>query len=126
VSFTPEIDKLPEWKGKAYRVDIENWGISNKATAADTIRFEEEELKNEYNLPEALMKELELFHHRDISWVGRSKEDVADYLSAGMTRKDISIIEFPPGSKIVAEDGFDGFLVLRGDAIAEHGKSEKA
>jgi hypothetical protein len=110
------IGKLKEYKGKAYRVDIENWGIPRDATVADIIRFEREELKNVYPVSDALMRELDKYSYRDAVWVTKEKEDAMDYLSEGMTEADISEMSLGAGAKIVAEDGQGGYLVLYGSA----------
>jgi hypothetical protein len=111
-----EVIKQPLLEGKTYRVHIENWGIPGKATAADVVRFEEAELGNKYNLSDSLLKELDNYNQRDTMWVTKEKVDAEYYLSDGMTEEDISEIDLPKGSRIIAEDGQGGYLILRGDA----------
>jgi len=110
------ISSQPLFQGKAYRVDIPNWGIPRNATAGDIVRFEQTYLGNDLGTSEALIKELDDYGYSDVVWVAKAKEDAAYYLSEGMTEDDISEINLGEGSRIVAEDGQDGFLVLRGSA----------
>jgi hypothetical protein len=112
-----EIEKLKDFTGKAYRVDIENIGIPNKATAGDIVRFEREELGNTMDVPDELLGELDGYSHRDIVWVTRTRDDARFYLSEGMMARDISSFYLPANSKIVADDGQGGYLVLRGGTI---------
>jgi hypothetical protein len=111
-----EIEKLKEYKGKAYRVDIENWGIPGRATVADIIRFEREELGNVYPVSDALMKELDQYSYRDAVWVTKEKEIAAEYLSEGMTEADISEMDVGEGAKIITGDELGGYFVLYGGA----------
>ena len=110
------ISERPLFQGKAYRVDIPNWGIPDNATAGDIVRFEQTELGNDLGTSESLIKELDNYSYSDVVWVTKKKADAAYYLSEGMTKDDISEINLGEGSRIVAEDGQGGFLVLRGDA----------
>ena len=111
------IEARPGFMGKGYRVDIENWGIPDKATAGDVVRFEEEELGNRLGVPAALVEELDKYHHSDVIWVTKKREDAKHYLSEGMTEADISEIDVGAGARIIADDGEDGgYLVLRGGA----------
>ena len=115
--YLPEIAKTAEYVGKvAYRVHIPNWGIPKDATAADIIRFEQEELGNEYDVSDALLKELDNFSAGDVQWVGHTKESVRDYLSEGQTEADISEVTIPSGSRILVGDEEIGFLILPSDA----------
>ena len=118
-TVTPEVTKQPLLEGKTFRVDIENWGIPRDATASDVVRFEETELGNKYDLSVSLLKELENYSHNDVVWVTKKSIDAEYYLSEGMTKKDISEVTLPKGSRIIAEDGQGGYLVLRGDAKPE-------
>lgn len=110
------ISRQPPFQGKAYRVDIPNWGIPSQATAADIVRFEREELGNVMEVAPDLLKELEKYRHSDVIWVTKNPEDAENYLSEGMTRADITEFPFMEGARIITEDGFGGFLVLFGDA----------
>jgi len=111
------ISNQPLFEGKAYRVDIPNWGISNHATAGDIVRFEEEELGNEMGVSADLLKELERYHYSDVVWVCKDPEDAENYLSSGMTRADITEIPIGEGARVIADDHCGGFLVLRGGAV---------
>lgn len=110
------ISRQPLFQGKAYRVDIPNWGIPRNATAGDIVRFEQTYLMNDLGTSEALIKELDNYGYSDVVWLAKEKEDAAYYLREGMTDNDISGINLGEGSRIVAEDGQGGFLVLRGSA----------
>jgi hypothetical protein len=110
------ISGLPAFEGKAYRVDIPNIGISNSATAADIVRFENIELGNNLPVSLELIKELDKYRHTDVIWVTKDPEDAEFYLSEGMTMQHITEIPVGKGAKIICEDGFGGYLVLYGDA----------
>lgn len=114
------IEDLPLWNYRGYRVDIENWGIPRGATAADVVRFESEELGNERHLSDEQLKMLEQFTSWSVIWVAKSKEAASEYLSEGMSPRDIidyDPTDFGEGSRIIDLDYQDGYLILRGDAI---------
>lgn len=114
------IEDFPVWNIKGYRVDIENWGIPRGATVADVVRFESEELGNERHLTDDQLKMLEQFPAGSAIWVAKSKEAASEYLSEGMTAKDITEYhpyDFGEGTRIIDLDYQDGYLLLRGDAI---------
>lgn len=110
------IAELPVFTGKAYRVDIENWGIPRDATVATMVRFEQEELGNIYTISPELMTELGKYHYSDATWVTKTREDARNYLSEGMSDKDISEITSLSGGRIITENGMGGYLVLQPDA----------
>lgn len=112
-----EIAKLLLFKGKAYRVDIPNWGIPSDATVADIIVFELEELGNDNNVPAGLMAELTGYHHSDAVWVTKTRRDAREYLSEGMSDRDILKIISLDGGRVITEDGCKGYLVLRPEVI---------
>jgi preprotein translocase subunit YajC len=97
-------------------VHIENLGIPGRATVADIIRFEKSELGNDYGISDREMETLDRYRARDALWVTRKKSEAKEYLPHGMTARDIEKIGLPPGSRIVADDGMGGYLVLMGDA----------
>jgi hypothetical protein len=110
---THEIAQAPTFNTVGYRVDIPNWGIPHGATAADVVRFEQDELGNDLGVSPKLLTELENYTHSDVVWVTKEKLDAVDYLSEGQTaEKDISVIHDVKGGKIVATDGQGGYLVL--------------
>ncbi|MDD5510472.1 MAG: hypothetical protein PHI12_06670 [Dehalococcoidales bacterium] len=117
------IDDFPLWRGKGYRVNIENWGIPRGATVADIIRFEAEELGNERHLSDEQLRMLENYPANNVIWIARSKDAAAEYLSEGMTRKgDITEYEpfdFGAGARIIDLDYTDGYLVMYGEAIKQ-------
>lgn len=110
------ISRQPLFQGKAYRVDIPNWGIPGHATAGDIVRFEQDELGNELGVPDALIKELDKYRYGDVIWATKDKADAEYYLSEGMTEADISEFTLGEGARIIADDEQGGFLVLHGDA----------
>jgi hypothetical protein len=109
------IAELATYQGPAFRVEIENWGIPEKATAADVVRFETEELGNQLEIPETIIKELEKYSHNDVVWVTKTKKAAIEYLSEGMSEKDISLLNVS-GGKIITGDDYVGYLVLRPNA----------
>jgi hypothetical protein len=110
------ISRQPLFQGKAYRVDIPNWGIPGNATAGDIVRFEQKELGNDLGVPDDLIKELDKYRYSDVVWVTKKKADAEFYLSEGMTKADIWEFTLGKGARIVANDKQGGFLVLFGDA----------
>jgi len=110
------ISRLPLFEGKAYRVDIPNFGIPSKATAGDVIRFEREELGNQFDVSAELLKELDGYRYDDVVWVTDTIEAAEYYLMDDMTIADISEIPVGVGARIILDDDQGGFLVLRGDA----------
>lgn len=106
------------YRGPAYRTET---GFEPKGTAADVIRFEQDELGNDYGVTGEQLKELEKRPASDITWVGRTKEDVARYgveTEREPTPEEIQnipddISEIVKGGKIIATDGEGGYLVLK-------------
>jgi hypothetical protein len=107
-----EINKLPIYHGRAWRVHYESMDIPRSATAADVIRFEREELGNEDNVSPEALAALDHYRAKDTLWVTKKREDAAEYLSEGRPKSDIQ--EFPEvdGGRIIADDGQGGYLVL--------------
>lgn len=110
------IAALPMFTGKAYRVDIPNWGIPKDATVAAMVRFEQEELGNVCDISPELMVELGKYYYSDATWVTKTKEDARNYLSKGMSDKDISEITYLSGGRIITENGMGGYLILQPNA----------
>ena len=110
------ISRQPLFQGKAYRVDIPNWGIPGNATAGDIVRFEQKELGNDLGVSDDLIRELDKYRYSDVVWVTKKKADAEFYLSEGMTKADIWEFTLGRGARIVADDKQGGFLVLFGDA----------
>ncbi|KKK58419.1 hypothetical protein LCGC14_3044620, partial [marine sediment metagenome] len=111
-----ELELFPLWQGEAYRVNIENWGIPANATAGDIIRFEQEELGNEYGLSAEQLAFLDKYRARDVIWVTKTREDAEQYEVEGAR---VSSFSLPPNSRIIADDKLRGYLVLLGTHISQ-------
>lgn len=107
--------------GIAYRVDYPNWGIPRHASVADTLRFEMEELGNQFDgLTECLMHQLDTWPHYTAMWVCANVVDVRDYVcpyedADGVMRRhetDISVYSMGSEDRIITEDSSGGYLVL--------------
>jgi len=99
------VDKLPRYVGDAWRAES-GYRHSIDTTAADVVRFEQNELDNDWpnRLPPALLRELEHFSAQDLVWVARTKAIAARY---GFP----SVLELSADARVVYEDE-DGVLVL--------------
>jgi len=92
----------PGYKGEAFRSPT---GFIIEGTAADVVRYEQEELRNKLGVSPAQLKELEQYPASDIIWVARTKEQAERY---GIPEKiDVE------GGKIIADIGPEGVLVLK-------------
>jgi hypothetical protein len=110
------------YKGKAYRVETGSEYKPEAKTAADVIRYEQEELGNsDINISPEKLAELEKRPATDIIWVTRKSEDAAKYgqeeLSDEVTDKDLEGVtdytDIVKDGEIIAEIGDDGVLVLK-------------
>lgn len=123
------IEDFPLWRGKGYRVHIENWGIPRGTTVAGVIRFEAEELGNERHLSDEQLRMLERYPANNVIWVARNREAATEYLGEGMSRRR-DITEFLPsdfgeGARIIDLDYQDGYLVMYGDAIKQEKEAQR-
>ena len=102
---------LPCFEGKAYRVD---YGLpyGRGVTAYDVIRYEEEDLGNDNNVPRAILSALKKVPAPGIVWVTKNKEDAKVY------GDDVQEVPLDEGSRIIGEDGDGGYLVLKGRYIS--------
>jgi len=108
------VAELPEFVGTAWRAESGYWHAP-RTTVADIIRFEQEELGNEYpDVSGQLLKDLDRFSASDAIWVNRRRKDCLTYLSEGESEEAIGRVHLPEGSKIITPDYCGGFLVLRG------------
>jgi hypothetical protein len=112
------------YKGGAYRYETGTEIHPDAKTAADVIRYEQEELGNtDLGVSPEKLKELENRPASDIVWVTRTKEAAAKY---GDQREDIGAEPTPEevanvqdyskvvgGGEIISEIGPDGVLVLK-------------
>lgn len=114
------VEKLPKFEGKAYRA--ETGFIQDKGTtAADVVKFEEEELGNfedfKHLTPE-VKSELAKYPAKDIAWITKNKEDAETY---GVVDE---VYDLGKNPKIIAEDGDGGYLVLKDKSTPTEGKVE--
>ncbi len=112
-----------QYTGPAYRTETGSERHPEAKTAADVIKFEEEELGNDLGITPAKLKELEKRPATDIVWVTRTKEEAATY---GTAREDIgeepsaedieNVVDYTnvvKGGEIIDDIGPDGVLVLK-------------
>lgn len=92
-----------KWHGKAFRSPT-GYRHGNDVTAGDVVRYEQDELGNDYGLGEQELNYLDKFPATQIMWVTRTKSPAKRYGSP----RDINV----EGWRIVAEDGDGGYLVL--------------
>jgi hypothetical protein len=96
------------WEDKVYRSET---GYSHgKETAADVIRYEQETLGNKLGVTPEIVSQLEDRPATDVVWVTKSKTAAKHY----GTPTEITL---PPGSKVLAEDGDGGYLILKGNTV---------
>jgi len=115
-SIYRSVAELPEFRGAAWRAESGFWHTRG-TTVADIIRFEREELGNEYpNVSDELLKELDQYSASDAVWVNRRRKDCLTYLSEGESEEAVGKVPLPEGSKIIVPDYCGGYLVLRGSA----------
>lgn len=117
--------KKQSYEGPAYRVETGTETHPEAKTAADVIRFEQDELGNDLGVSPEKMKELEQRPASDIVWVVRKKSEAKHY---GEDISDYSNIV--KGGEIISEIGPDGVLVLKstkpvGEALATSKLSRK-
>jgi len=103
----PRLDELPIYEGRAWRSET-GYQHDRGSTAADVVRYEQDDLGNDLGVSDGLLSELETISAEDgrtLVWVTRTKKDAARYGGAK---------PFPvsPGAVILAEDGDGGCLVL--------------
>ena len=114
--MTEKLEIGKPYTGSAFRVNIENWKLPYDATAADMVKFEKKRWGSEYDMSDEAMEILGKYRHDDVIWVTKKKSEGKEYLYKGQTARDINKMELPSGSRVIAEDGEGGYLVLRGDA----------
>ena len=115
-TVTPAVGKGEVYKGKAFRTPT---GTTVKGTAADVVRFEQDELGNDLGVSEEQLKNLETRPASDIVWVTREKVEAARYaqedVDSEVTADDLTAVEEVDvvGGEIIADIGADGVLVLK-------------
>lgn len=93
------------WKGKAYRSPT-GFRHARGKTAADVVRYEQDELGNDYGITEKTLVEMEKYSANDLEWVTKTRDSAKRY---GEPEEEY----IPSGSRIIAEDGDGGYLVLK-------------
>jgi len=101
---------LPCFEGKAYRVDYD-LPYGRGVSAYDVIKYEEEELGNDNNVPRAILSALKKVPGPGLVWVTKNIEDAKVY------RDNVQEVLLDEGSRIIGEDGEGGYLVLKGRYI---------
>jgi hypothetical protein len=101
--------------------------IPRGVSAAEVVRYEEEELGNDLQVPDFFLEELDRkrIMAKDIVWVCRSEEHARRYLSLGTD--DPYQEEFGPDAIVVATDTEDetGYLILADARVLDLGVVEK-
>lgn len=92
------------YTGPAYRVGA--MAIGDAVTAADVVRFEQEELGNDLGVPVDVWPLLEAASARDVVWVCRNEHDALRYGG------DVRELRLYQAVVVCAEDGDGGMLVL--------------
>ena len=98
------LDSLPVFSGPAYSADT-GYEHDRRATAADVVRYEIEELGNQHQVAPEVMDELGRIPARKLIWVTTKKSHARRY---GKPEQ----IQLPTNSRIIANDPDGGFLVL--------------
>jgi len=108
------VAELPEFVGTAWRAES-GYSQDPGTTVADIIRFEREELGNEYpDISDELLQNLDHYSASDAVWVNHRRKDCLWYLSEGESEEAVGRVHLPKGSKIITPDYCGGYLVLRG------------
>ena len=121
IEVSPKVEAGEElgttkYEGKAYRVET---GTKIKGTAADVVRYEQNELGNDLGVTEEQLAELEKRPASDLIWVTREKAEAARYaqddLDTELTNSDLDAVTEVDvtNGKIIADIGPDGVLVLK-------------
>lgn len=122
------VAELPEFGGTAWRAES-GYTHDPGTTVADIIRFEREELGNEYpDVSDKLLQDLDRYSAFDAVWVNRRRKDCLTYLSEGESEEAVGRVHLPKGSKIITPDYCGGYLVLRGlaEPMLKKGGNPKA
>ena len=89
------------------------WSAPDDVSAADVVRFEQDYLGNSHlGIPPEVIGELETRPSADLVWVCRAKNEAEQFIPEGLDEQEIDSVYVPPGSRILAEDGDGGLLVL--------------
>lgn len=109
----PELPTAPprqqgNWEGPAYRAES-GYTHDKGQTAADVVNYEQQTLGNQLGVTDKVLAELKNRPANDVVWVTKTKTAARRYGPE-------SLHELPEGSRVLAEDGDGGFLVLKGRA----------
>lgn len=115
-NISQEIANLPVYKGDAWRAES-GYTHGRQDTAGDVIRFERDELGNDFGLSEELIKALDQYHASALTWVTRKREQCLWYLSKGESDECVGQLDLGPSPRIVVDTGEEGLLVLGGYSI---------
>ena len=104
------ISKLPRYVGEAWRAES-GYRHHSQDTAADVIRFEKDDLGNDWtdSIPVTLLRELASYPARALIWVARTQK-------IGRMYGEPSAVELSSNARVVYEDD-DGTLVLNDESI---------
>lgn len=125
----------PIYRGEAYRSDS-GFSLPNTATAADVVRFEQNNLGNKHNVNAATLKELEDFSWDEVIWICPTLECVKHYAVTDLEDAESDdadldydwkenvedITKYVRGGRILAGDSQDGYLIFTGK-ISNNSKS---
>ncbi|MDD5457875.1 MAG: helicase-related protein [Phycisphaerae bacterium] len=91
------------YTGDAFRAET-GFTHDKNATAADVVRYEQDELGNDLGVSDEQLSELENYSADQIKWVTRTEEAANRYGTPQQVQAE--------GGKVIAEIGSDGVLVL--------------
>jgi hypothetical protein len=105
------LKSLPCFEGKAYRVD---YGLpyGRGVTAYEVIRYEEEELGNDNNVPRTILAALQKIPASGLVWVTKNIKDAKVY------GDNVQEVPLDKDSRIIGDDGDGGYLILKGEYIS--------
>lgn len=105
--FSQSISPAPDISGVLYRGGPDS-NMPSGMTLADVIRYEQEELGNEFDVVYSFPSD---YPASKLVWLCRTPEQAAHY---GQSEEDVHEVDVPEGSKIVAEftDEIDGGILV--------------
>jgi len=102
------IRETVNWQGFAYRVPT-GFKYPKGATAGDVVRYEQNELDNDYNISDEKLLELDKYPANNIIWVTKSFKNAKRYSD---TNDGSDVKKYDLRGEIIAEDGDGGYLIL--------------
>lgn len=125
----------PLYSGEAYRTETD-FSPGNSKTAGDIVRFEQNELHNKLGVNDATIQELDNFSWREIFWVCPTMECAKHYAVEDLEdselddseisynwRENVSKLELPSHTRLIAGEPQDGYLVFIGDLREKVGEN---